>query len=160
MRAAVVTGSRRTLWGRADGLQQDGISNRLGTYTFNSIDDFAAGRPTSFSRTLSQPVRSGSVWNTAAAVSHQWAPTRFFSMLYGARVEADGFVDAPARNTALESALGVQTGARAVARARQPATRLLVHVQSRQGQRLGLELQNPVGHYLSHVTGVASRRHR
>ncbi|HTE45055.1 MAG TPA: carboxypeptidase-like regulatory domain-containing protein [Gemmatimonadaceae bacterium] len=101
---------KATLWGRADGLRQDGSSNRLGAFTFNSVDDFAANRPTSFSRTLSQPVRSGTAWNSAAAFSHQWAPTRFFSLLYGARVEADGFGDPPARNTALENALGVTTG--------------------------------------------------
>ncbi|MEP6495892.1 MAG: carboxypeptidase-like regulatory domain-containing protein [bacterium] len=101
---------KATLWGRADGLRQDGSSNRLGAFTYNSVDDFAVGRPTSFSRTLSQPVRSGSVWNTAAAMSHQWAPTRFFSLLYGARVEADGFGSAPERNPALEHALGVETG--------------------------------------------------
>ncbi|MDB4888485.1 MAG: hypothetical protein JWL61_340, partial [Gemmatimonadetes bacterium] len=98
------------LWARGDGLRQEGIPNQLGTFSFNSIADFAAGNPASFTRTLSQPERSGSVWNTAAAVAHQWAPTKFFSMLYGARLEADGFFDAPARNTALEQALGVTTG--------------------------------------------------
>ena len=98
------------LWSRADGLEQRGISNSLGTFTFSSIDDFAAGRPASFSRTLTQPERSGDVWNTAAALAHQFSPSRFFSVLYGARVEADGFFGSPARNSALEQALGVKTG--------------------------------------------------
>jgi hypothetical protein len=97
-------------WGRADGLQQQGISNTLGTFSFNSIDDFAAGKPASFTRTLNQPDRSGSVWNTAAALAHQFSPTKFFGLLYGARVEADGFFDSPARNEALEQALGVKSG--------------------------------------------------
>jgi hypothetical protein len=99
-----------SLWGRADGLRQDGNANVLGTFSYNSLADFAANRPTSYTRTLTQPERSGSVWNSAAAFSHQWAPTRFFSLLYGARVEADGFTSAPERNTALEQALGVETG--------------------------------------------------
>ena len=99
------------LWGRADGLTQSGIPNSLGSYSFNSIADFAANRPSSFARTLAQPERIGSVWNTAAALAHQFAPSRFFNLLYGARVEADGFMDAPATNTELESALGVKTGA-------------------------------------------------
>ncbi|MEP6733547.1 MAG: carboxypeptidase-like regulatory domain-containing protein [bacterium] len=99
------------LWGRADGLRQEGIPNQLGTFSFNSIADFATGHPASFSRTLSQPARAGSVWNSAVAVAHQWTPSRYFSTLYGARVEADGFFDAPTRNAALEQAVGVQTGA-------------------------------------------------
>ncbi|CAN5916672.1 hypothetical protein BH11GEM2_BH11GEM2_22200 [soil metagenome] len=98
------------LWGRADGLRQDGIPNQLGTFAFNSIANFAAGTPASFTRTLTQPARSGNVWNTAGALAHQWSPTRTFSMLYGARLDVDGFFSAPARNTALEQALGVQTG--------------------------------------------------
>ncbi|MEO7455102.1 MAG: carboxypeptidase-like regulatory domain-containing protein, partial [Gemmatimonadaceae bacterium] len=98
-------------WARGDGVRQEGIPNQLGTFTFNSIADFAAGHPASFARTLSQPERSGSVWNSAVAVAHQYAPTRFFSMLYGVRLEADGFVGAPATNPALDQALGVQSGA-------------------------------------------------
>jgi hypothetical protein len=99
------------LWARGDGLRQDGIPNQLGTFAFNSIADFAAGHPSSFTRTLAQPERSGSVWNSAAAIAHMWSPTRSFSMLYGARLEADGFFGSPPKNTALEQALGVQSGA-------------------------------------------------
>lgn len=99
------------LWGRADGIQQQGISNSLGLFSFNSIDDFQSGRPVSFTRTLTQPDRSGSVWNSAAAVAHFYLPSKFFSVLYGARVEADGFFDRPDRNAALDDALGVQSGA-------------------------------------------------
>jgi hypothetical protein len=98
------------LWGRIDGLRQEGFNNGLGSFTFNSIDDFNAGRPSTFSRTLSQPPRQGRVWNAAAALAHNFAPSRFFSLLYGARLEGDGFVGRPARNIALEQALGVSTG--------------------------------------------------
>lgn len=99
------------VWGRADGMRQDGGANRLGSFGYNSIDDFARNQPTSYVRTLTQPVRDGSTWNTAAAFSHSFAPSRFFGLLWGARVEADGFGSAPARNPALEQALGVRTGA-------------------------------------------------
>jgi hypothetical protein len=120
-----VEGMNETLWNargrthrfkahlsaRADGLEQEGVSNNFGTFTFGSIDDLQANRPSSFSRTLSQQSRSGSVWNTAAALAHFYTHSRFFSVLYGARIEADGFFDSPARNTELEQALGVVTGA-------------------------------------------------
>jgi hypothetical protein len=98
------------LWARADGTRDDGITNALGSFTFNSLADLAASHPASFSRTLAQPVRDGKVWNSAFALAHQYAPSAFFRLLYGARVEADGFLDKPAPNPALEQALGVQTG--------------------------------------------------
>ncbi|NUS98995.1 MAG: carboxypeptidase regulatory-like domain-containing protein [Gemmatimonadaceae bacterium] len=101
---------RTQLWGRADGAAQSGIANRSGTYSFNSIADLSAGQPSSFSRTLSQPDRSGKVWNGAAAFAHTFVPSRFFSVIYGARVEGDGFLDSPPKDAALESALGVRTG--------------------------------------------------
>jgi hypothetical protein len=97
-------------WGRADGLDQQGVPNALGNFAFNSIDDFAAGHPASFTRTLTQPERSGTVWNGAAAIAHNYFPTRFFNVLYGARFEADGFASSPAKNPALEQALGIQSG--------------------------------------------------
>jgi hypothetical protein len=99
------------LWGRVDGLSEQGFSNGLGSFAFNSIEDFTARRASSFSRTLSQPPREGKVWNTAAALGHNFGPSRYFSILYGARLEADGFGAKPARNIALEQALGVPTGA-------------------------------------------------
>ncbi|HEX6629346.1 MAG TPA: hypothetical protein VF105_15455, partial [Gemmatimonadaceae bacterium] len=101
---------RGLLWGRWDGLREEGFSNALGTYTFNSIEDFTAGRASSFSRTLSQPPRDGKVWNVATAFAHTFGPTRYFNLIYGARVEGDGFGGKPARNPALEQSLGVRTG--------------------------------------------------
>jgi hypothetical protein len=98
------------LWGRVDGLREEGFSNGLGSYAFNSIEDLTAGRASSFSRTLTAPSREGKVWNTAAVLAHNFAPSRYFSLLYGARLEADGFGGKPARNVALEQALGVPTG--------------------------------------------------
>jgi hypothetical protein len=98
------------LWARGDGLRQAAFGNALGNYTFNSIADFAADRPASYTRTLEQPERRGTVWNGAAALAHQWIPSRWFSLLYGARVEGNAFGDRPAENPALERALGVATG--------------------------------------------------
>lgn len=97
-------------WARVDGLDEQGGGNSLGTFTFNSLQDFSANHASSFSRTLTQPAKNGSAWNGAVALSQQFAPTRFFSLLYGARLEADGFTSAPAKNAALEEALGVKSG--------------------------------------------------
>lgn len=99
------------VWGRLDGLRQEGFTNSLGTFTFSSIDDFNAGRASNFSRTLSEPSREGRVWNVATALAHTFSPSeRYFNVIYGARLEGDGFASRPARNPALEQALGVKTG--------------------------------------------------
>lgn len=97
------------VWGRIDGLRQSSISNAFGTYSFNSLANFGAGNATSYSRTVSEPARSGVVWNTAAALAHEWSPSRYFSVLYGARLEADGFASVPKRDLALDHALSVRT---------------------------------------------------
>jgi hypothetical protein len=99
------------VWAREDGLRDEGISNGLGTFSFNSLADFQQGNASSFSRTLLQPPRDGKVWNAAAAFAHQYVPTRYFSLIYGARLESDGFLGSAPRNPALEQALGVTTGA-------------------------------------------------
>lgn len=99
------------LWARTDALDASGGTDLRGRYTFNSIDDLAAGRASSYARTLAQPSRTGDVWNTAAAFTHSFRPSRYLSLMYGARAEVGGFGSAPARNGAIESALGVATGA-------------------------------------------------
>jgi hypothetical protein len=100
---------RATLWARADGMRQSAISNEFGNYSFNSLNDLASGNADSYSRTLSQPARTGTVWNAATAIAHQWAPSRMFSVLYGLRLEADGFGTAPSADPALQTALGVRS---------------------------------------------------
>jgi hypothetical protein len=141
------------VWARADGLTSDGINNRLGTFTYNSIEDLQAGRPASFSRTLDQPARTGSVWNAAASMVHYWAPQRYFNMMYGARVEADGFFGAPPLNNSLEHALGVRTG----------AAPMKIHVSPRLGfsytynrdkENGNGTMGNSIGRFYRNTTGV------
>lgn len=140
-------------WARADGLRQQGGADLQGRYSFNSIADLAAGNAASFSRTINQPERTGTAWNGALAFAHQWAPSRRFSMLYGLRAEADGFGAAPARNRALEQALGVSTAA--------PPVR--VHVSPRIGfswtynrdkDNGNGQSNNPVGSFYRNSSGV------
>ena len=146
---------RALLWGRVDGLDQAGIANGLGLYSYHSLDDFAANTASSFTRILTQPARSGSVWNSAAAFSDYFAPTRFFSLQYGARVEADGFFTRPPVNPALDAALGVQSGA--------APTRLHVsprlgfsYMYNRSRNNGSSDMFNRVGHFRSGSSGIIS----
>ncbi|MBW7933418.1 MAG: carboxypeptidase regulatory-like domain-containing protein, partial [Gemmatimonadaceae bacterium] len=98
------------LWGRADGVRQATRGALMGSYAYASLADFAANHPSSYARTIVQPERAGTAFNAAAAVAHQFNPTRWFNVLYGLRAEANGFGNRPARNLALEQALGVRSG--------------------------------------------------
>ncbi|HEY0997889.1 MAG TPA: carboxypeptidase-like regulatory domain-containing protein [Gemmatimonadaceae bacterium] len=140
-------------WGRVDGLALEGVQNGLGTFSYNSIADFEAGRASRFTRTLTQPERAATVWNTAAAFSHNWFPSPRFNAIYGARLEGAGSLDAPERNPALERALGVRTGV--------SPTRL--HLSPRAGfswtysrdRRNGNgAMQTPAGRMIRNTTGV------
>ena len=101
---------RAVAWARVDGTSSDGGANTLGRYDFASLDDLANRRAASYSRTLVAPSRDGRAWNGALAATHTWNPNRFASLMYGARIEGNGFLDAPAENAALAQTLGVSTG--------------------------------------------------
>jgi hypothetical protein len=141
------------LWGRIDGLRQEGFSNGLGSFTFNSIDDFNAGRASSFSRTLSQPPREGKVWNAAAALAHNFAPSRYFSVLYGARLESDGFGGRPPTNPVLEQALGVRTGV-APSRLHLSPRIGFTYTYNRDKDNGSGTMQNPVGRFYRYMAGT------
>jgi hypothetical protein len=141
------------VWGRADGARQEGSSNALGSYTFGSLADFAAGRASSYTRTLAQPDRSGAVWNAATAFVHTYAPSRFLNVMYGARLEGDGFASAPARNPALEQALGVRSGA-APSRLHASPRVGVTWTYNRDRENGTGTSQNPVGRFYRYPVGT------
>ena len=101
------------LWGRADGLRQEGASNALGTFTFNSIDDFAAGpRVELLAHARRSPRATGAVWNAAAALAHHVRADALLQHAVRRAPRGRRLRRArPPRNPALEQALGVRTGA-------------------------------------------------
>jgi len=94
---------------RLDALREDPAFDRLGTYTYLSLDDFAAGRPATFSRVLAAPERAASVWNGFVAISDSWRRSDTFQLLYGVRLEGNAYATSPAGNPALARAFAVDT---------------------------------------------------
>jgi hypothetical protein len=94
---------------RYDDYTLDAGGNELGTYNFASLGDLAANRPSSFTRTLNTPTRTGGSWNTFLAAGDNWQVTRTLQILYGARLEANAFTNAPAYNAAVDQSFGVRT---------------------------------------------------
>ncbi|MEP6496216.1 MAG: carboxypeptidase-like regulatory domain-containing protein [bacterium] len=92
---------------RHDQVSADQSANQLGTFSFNSIADFDAGRPTSFTRQLSPNMqRSGQVIG-ALSFSDSYRPTEQLQVQYGARVDANRFTTTPSFNPDIESLFGM-----------------------------------------------------
>src|SRR5438552_3821545 len=53
-------------------LRANETPNQLGTFVFHSLDALAAGRPSSFSRTLAPLYQAGTAWNEALDLGHTW----------------------------------------------------------------------------------------
>jgi hypothetical protein len=96
---------------RLDGVRVDPVVDRLGTYIYQSLDDFGAGRPATFSRTLTAPAGAASVWNAFLAAGDYWRVTDRLQVMYGIRLEGNRYVHIPAENPALARAFGVHTSA-------------------------------------------------
>ncbi|MEP6620868.1 MAG: carboxypeptidase-like regulatory domain-containing protein [bacterium] len=83
--------------------------NVFGSFSFNSLDALALGRPSEYSRTLTSPERAGGEWSSFLALGDYWRVTPGLQVLYGARLEGNRYTTALRENQALESALGANT---------------------------------------------------
>ena len=92
---------------RYEHYDQSLAANRLGSFSFNSLADVANNTPSSFSRTLNMPERSGGQWIGAGAAGTSWSSTHWI-LAGGARVDANAFTGVPEENTALERPFGVR----------------------------------------------------
>ncbi|HET9423937.1 MAG TPA: carboxypeptidase-like regulatory domain-containing protein [Gemmatimonadaceae bacterium] len=88
--------------------QTDNSRNRLGTYTYNSLEDFENGRPASFTRLLSPRIRTGNDLALAFALSDTYRPRPRLQIQYGPRIDVLRFNVAPTLNPALEAKFGIR----------------------------------------------------
>ncbi|MCU0634984.1 MAG: carboxypeptidase regulatory-like domain-containing protein [Gemmatimonadaceae bacterium] len=138
---------------RADASTQRALPGGLGSYTYNSIDDLVAGRPAAFSRTLVLPEREGRAWNAAFGIGSIYRRDASFSLQYGARVEAGGFLARPDANDALTQSLNVRTNVAPAELAVLP--RLGVRwVYSKRDDNRGGMTYTPIGTRIENVVGV------
>lgn len=84
----------------------DANADQFGTFTFNSLADLEANRPSSFSRALATPAASSVLWNGAFAIGDVWQVTPVFQVEPGVRFEANHFLPSIAANPAVDP-LGV-----------------------------------------------------
>ena len=75
--------------------EQRSAFNRLGSFEFNSLEDFEAGRPSQFTRTLTPRTTEGGGVNAAVYLGDTWRPTQRLQLTFGARAEVSRFDDRP-----------------------------------------------------------------
>jgi hypothetical protein len=89
----------------------DRTMNRYGTFTFNSLADFEALRPATFTRMIDDAATTGGGTNAAVYLGDTWRPTPALQLTYGARVELSEPSVRPTYNPAVEAAFGRRTDA-------------------------------------------------
>ena len=89
--------------------ERDVTTNRWGTFSFNSLADFDAGLPATYTRTLTPRLREGAGANLALYLGDTWRVNRAFQLTIGARAEGSYFGSTPAFNPAVQQAFGYRT---------------------------------------------------
>lgn len=89
-----------------NGSQQNLANNLLGTFTYNSLADFEAGRPAAFTRQLTQRQRNTGQYTGALSLGDSWRRTPDVQIQYGIRLENTRFAQSPAYNAEVERVFG------------------------------------------------------
>ena len=93
---------------RYDGVWQDQTSNLLGTFTFNSLTEMAAGRAAQFTRQLTRRERNTGQLVGGLALGDSWRKSSNLQFQYGVRLDGNAFLDSPTPNPDVETVFGVQ----------------------------------------------------
>jgi hypothetical protein len=89
-----------------NGSQQNFANNLLGTFTYNSLADFEAGRPATFTRQLSSQQRNTALYSGALSLGDSWRRTPDVQIQYGIRVENTQYGQKPLYNAEVERTFG------------------------------------------------------
>jgi hypothetical protein len=92
---------------RRDQYAQDLTTNRLGSFSFNSLSDLEAGRPATFTRQLSPRTRSESEYIGAVSLGDSYRASNNLQVQYGLRVDGNRFTSEPTLNPAVEQQFGI-----------------------------------------------------
>ncbi len=93
---------------RRDDYTIDQSINQLGTVTFNSLAELAAGTASTFSRQLSPRKRSGGEYVAALSLGDAWKVSNDFQLQYGLRLDGNKFIGRPTYNPQVDALFGVR----------------------------------------------------
>ena len=92
---------------RRDDYTLNQTTNTLGSFSFNSLADLAAGTPSLFTRTLSPNVQSGGQYIEGLGLNDSYKVTNTVQIQYGARLDGNQYVNGPVANPAVQQLYGV-----------------------------------------------------
>ncbi len=98
-----------TLNGRVEQNAITQNTNSFGTFSYNSLADFGAGRPASFTRTLGNVETNGRQFLGAIGIGDIYRPYPALRIQYGVRVEGNAFGDPPSDNLLVDAKFGRST---------------------------------------------------
>ena len=93
---------------RREGNRQEQSNNILGTFTFNSLADFEAGRTSAFTRQLGVRERDITQYVGGLSLGDAYRRSPDLQIQYGFRVDANKFGNTPNFNPQVESLFGVR----------------------------------------------------
>jgi hypothetical protein len=91
---------------RRDGWSLDQSNNLLGTFAFNSLAGLRAGQPVSFTRQLAPVATGGGELVGALSLGDSYRPSPELQIVYGARVDANHYLDRPTLNPVVAPLFG------------------------------------------------------
>ena len=89
-----------------NGSQQNLANNLLGTFSYNSLADFEAGRPATFTRQLTARQRDIGLYSGALSLGDSWRRTPDVQIQYGLRLENTRAAQTPDYNADVEQTFG------------------------------------------------------
>ena len=93
---------------RRDAASQELSTNVFGTFAFNSLADFQAGRPAAFTRQLGPRDRDASQLVGAVSLGDSYRRTPNLQLQYGLRIDGNKYLTEPTSNPEIESLFGAR----------------------------------------------------
>ncbi len=84
-------------------------SDTLGRYTYQSLADLGANRPSAYRRTLGETAQAGSATAGALWIADTWRASRAISFEGGLRADGNRFGRPPSYNSAIDALFGLRT---------------------------------------------------
>ena len=111
-------------------------ARRSGTFSFNSLADLEAGRPASYTRTLSSIHFPSDQLTAGVSIGDAWRPTSTVQVQYGVRADANRFLFQSDVQPAVRDDVRHSQRRRAESRQLQPARRPAVDLRHRADDRV------------------------